>query len=196
MSHRSKWLLALTLCITALGPALTLPALSAHAPTLTAPASPAPDAPRHSPFTPFALPAIGAIKVKDAATVAAKWKTRAQAAQQDYVTAASAAGATMEANAIAAEPTYTAAVTAAASAGHFSKGLRGSGAKYNKNVAAVGGTRFQQGVANGQDAMAAGIAPVLQTIAGLTLKPRGIKGTNQENSNIVATALHKAKFGA
>jgi hypothetical protein len=138
---------------------------------------------------------VMAIKVKDAATVAAKWKTRAAAAQQDYVNAASQAGNTMEANALAAEPVYTAAVTAAASAGHYGKGVRGSGAKYNKNVAAVGGPRFQQGVTNSQDAMASGIAPVLATISGLNLPPRGVKGTNAQRSDIVAQALHKAKFG-
>jgi len=136
-----------------------------------------------------------AIKVKDAATVAAKWKTRAGNAQQDYVNGASAAGPAMEAAALASEDVYKAAVTQAANSGAYGKGVRGSGAKYAKNVAAVGGTRFQQGVSNGQEAMAAGIAPVLSTISSLTLPPRGVKGTNQERSNIVATALRKAKVG-
>jgi hypothetical protein len=86
-------------------------------------------------------------------------------------------------------------VIEAASKNRYGAGVRGSAAKYQKNATTLGPQRFQAGVANAQDAMASAIAPVLQTIAGLTLPPRGVKGTNQERSNIVATALRKMKVG-
>jgi hypothetical protein len=40
------------------------------------------------------------------------------------------------------------------------------------------------------------MGPVLQAIASINLPPRGIRGNNQERSNIVASALRKLKFGA
>jgi hypothetical protein len=74
--------------------------------------------------------------------------------------------------------------------------VRGSAAKYQKNATTLGPQRFQQGVANAQDAYAGSMGPVLQAIAGINLPPRGIRGNNQERSNIVATTLRKLKFGA
>jgi nucleoid-associated protein YgaU len=180
----------------ALGPASVLPTLSAHTPTFSADRptpSHAPTLPELIRLSPFAA---GAIKVKDAGTVAAKWKTRAGNAQGDYAAGVAAAAGDWEAKSAAAEDVYKAAVTDAASKGLYGRGVRGSAGKYQKNATTLGPQRFQQGVANATDAMAAGIAPVLQTIAGLTLPPRGVKGTNQERSNIVATALRKMKVGS
>lgn len=183
-------------CVFAMGPASFLPSLSAHTPTFSAerpntPTGPAlPDLVRLSPMAGMA------IKVKDAGSVAAKWKTRASAASGDYAAGVQGAGADWEAKSAAAEDVYKQAVTQAASTGQYGRGVRGSAGKYTKNATTLGPQRFQAGVANAQDAMAGAIGPVLQTIAGLTLPPRGVKGTNQERSNIVATALRKMKVGS
>jgi hypothetical protein len=180
----------------ALGPASFLPTLSAHTPAFSAnrpTSSHTPALPELIRLSPFAA---GAIKVKDAGTVAAKWKNRAGAAQQDYSNGVSAAAGDWEAKSAAAEDVYRAAVTDAAAKGMYGRGVRGSAGKYQKNATTLGPQRFAQGVAAATDSMAAGIAPVLQTIAALTLPPRGVKGTNQERSNIVATALRKMKVGS
>jgi hypothetical protein len=196
MYNRAKIFLLALLCITALGPAAVLPTLSAHSPTFSADRPT--DAPRPVPGDLVRLSPVTAmaIKVKDAGTVANKWKTRAGAAQTDYANGVAGAAGDWEAKSAAAEDTYKAAVTEAASKGRYGAGVRGSAGKYQKNATTLGPQRFTQGVANAQDAYAGSMGPVLQAIAGINLPPRGIRGNNQERSNIVATTLRKLKFGA
>jgi hypothetical protein len=196
MSKHVKAFLVVLALASALGPALFLPSLSAHTPTIAANRPAAPHAP--TPFDALRVsPLAGmAIKVKDAGAVAAKWKTRASAASSDYTAGVQGAASDWEAKSAASEDVYKQAVVEAASKGRYGAGVRGSSAKYVKNATTLGPQRFQSGVANAQDAMAGAIAPVLQTIANLNLPPRGVKGTNQERSNIVATALRKMKVGA
>jgi len=196
MLKRLQALTALAIVGILCGPALVLPTLSAHTPTLTAPHTPAQPGPLHSPFVP-AVPLVGmAIKVKDAAAIAAKWKTRASAAAPDYTAGVSGAAGTFEQNAAAANDTYKQSVIEAANKDRYAKGIAGSGAKWQKNASTLGTQRYPTGVANAQDAMAAGMAPVVSTLSSLTLPPRGVKGQNQERSNVVATALRKMKYGA
>jgi hypothetical protein len=196
MYQRSKLFLLGLLCITALGPAAVLPTLSAHSPTFSADRPT--DAPRPVPGDLVRLSPVTAmaIKVKDAGTVAGKWKTRAGAASADYANGVAGAAGDWEAKSAAAEDTYRAAVTDAAAKGRYGAGVRGSAGKYQKNATTLGPQRFQQGVANAQDAYAGAMGPVLSAIASITLPPRGIRGNNQERSNIVAMALRKLKVGA
>jgi hypothetical protein len=196
MSFRCKVFVALLLAAIAVGPAVSLPTLSAHAPTLTADSPAQPHAPGLPELAPAPLGFAMAIKVKDVGSIAAKFKTRAQAAQGDYGTGVAGAAADWEAKSAASEDLYKQAVTDAANKGRYGHGIRGAGAKYQKNATTVGPQRYAQGVANAQDAYAQGMAPVLQTIAGLNLPPRQPKGMNGERSNIVATALRRLKVGA
>jgi hypothetical protein len=196
MFKSAKTFLLALLCITALGPASFLPRLSAHSPTFSADRPT--DAPRPGPGDLVRLSPVTAmaIKVKDPGTVAGKWKTRAGAARGDYATGVTGAAGDWEARSAAAEDTYRAAVTEAASKGRYGAGVRGSAGKYQKNATTLGPQRYQEGVANAQDAYAGAMGPVLQAIASINLPPRGVRGTNQERSNMVATALRKLKFGA
>jgi hypothetical protein len=195
MSKTVHKFLLVVVCLCALGPATFLPTLSAHTPTFSA------DSPRapHAPALPDALhlsPLAGmAIKVKNPGDVASKWKGRAGAAAGDYGTGVAGAAGDWEAKSLASEDNYKQSVVDAASKGRYGAGVRGSAAKYQKNATTLGPQRYTAGVANAQDAYAGAMAPVLQTIAGLNLPPRGVKGTNQERSNIVATALRKMKVG-
>lgn len=193
---RARLLRAFALVVLILGPAVTLPTLSAHAPTLSAPSHRAPAPEPGSPFTPLAPVAGVAIKVKDASTIANKWKTRAQAASTDYSNGVNGAGGAFEANAIAANDVYKATVIEAANKDRYAKGLQGSGAKWQKNASTLGAQRFGPGVAAAGDTYAAGMGPVLSTLSSLQLPARSVPGQNQERSNIVATALRKMKFGA
>jgi hypothetical protein len=196
MSLRRMLLLVFTVGAIALGPALTLPVLSAHSPTFTADTAPAPHGPLSSPAAPLA-PMVGmAIKVKDVTAAAKKFKDRASAASGDYSTGVAGAASDWEAKSAAAEETYKSAVIDAAGKGRYGQGVRGSAGKYQKNATGVGPQRYQTGIANAQDGYAQAMGPVLSAIAGLTLPPRGVKGTNQERSNIVATALRKLKVGS
>jgi hypothetical protein len=196
MSKRFNVFCVAVLCMIALGPASFMPRLSAHAPAFTADTPAAPVS--HGPGSLQLLSPMAAmgIKVKDIGTVAAKFKTRAQAAQADYAKGVEGAAGEWEAKSAAAEDVYKAAVVDAASKGRYGAGVRGSAGKYQKNATTLGPQRYQQGIGNAQDAYAQAMAPVLQTIAGLNLPPRALKGQNQERSNIVAMALRKMKVGA
>lgn len=196
MSKRVNMFLLALVCLSAVGPAVFLPSLSAHQPSFSA-ESPAPthapgplDAVRVSPYVGMA------IKVKDAAAAAKKFKDRATGASGDYAAGVQASAGDWEQKSAAAEDVYKAAVIDAAGKGRYGAGVRGSGEKYRKNATTLGPQRYQQGIGNAQDVYATAMQPVLTTIAGLNLPPRGVKGTNQERSNIVATALRKMKVGS
>lgn len=192
----SLTLRVLTLSALLLGPALVAPALSAHSPTFDNPAAPA----SHSPASPLSplVPMLGStqIQTKDAATIANKWKTRAAAAGPDFLAGAVAGSANWEARTLAANENYKTSVTAAAAANRFAKGVQGSGGKLTKNLQAVGQARYTTGVGANSDSYAAGMGPVLQTLNSISLPPRGVKGTNQERANIVATRLRAMKVGS
>lgn len=196
MSFRRRLLTACAVAVLAFGPSLVLPPLSAHLPILTDAHEAPPASPLGSPAAPLS-PLLGmAIRVKDPAAAAKKFKDRASAASADYSAGVQNAGGEWEQKSAAANETYKASVAEAAAKDRYRTGVQGKGAKYTKNATTLGPQRFQTGIANAQDAYAQAMTPVLNTIANLTLPPRGVKGTNQERSNIVAMALRKMKVGA
>ena len=145
-----------------------------------------------------AAAAVGmAIRVKDTGLIAKKFVQRAQQAAPEYTEGVKAAGADWEAGAAAGEDNYKQAVTEAAAQGRFGKGIRAAGAgKYVNNAAGKGAQRFGPGVAQAEGEYAKGVAPVLETLRGLTLAPRGVKGSpqNQARANQVASALREMKL--
>lgn len=197
MRLKTHLLTLAAIALLAIGPALSLAALRFDGPAVTAPAS-APAS--HSPLEalPGALTAIGAIKVKDAASVAAKWRTRAGAAASDYKTGVQGAAADWEANTAAAADNYAQGTSQAIADGRFAKGVRAAGgAKFAQRAGEIGATRYAPGVQASEGAMAQGIQPVLQVIQGITLPPRRPRGDqgNMERASVVAMALRKWKTG-
>jgi len=139
-----------------------------------------------------------AIHVKDAATIAAKYATRAAAAGPDYTTGVQNAGPQWETNTKASEANYGAGVQAAIGRGAFGKGVAKAGAaKFVNNAVKLGAQRYPQGVQNAQGTYATAIQPVLQRIASIDLPPRGPKRSpaNQARANAVATSLGAWKEG-
>jgi hypothetical protein len=196
MSKRLAVLAAVgILCIT---PLLSIPALQAAGLSVQAPTQST-----ASPVSPLAwlgggLAIFGAIKVKDAATVAAKFKQRASAAAGDYKSGVQSAGADWEAGARAGEGNYEQGVTEAIGKKRYGRGIAAAGAaKYVNNAVNLGATRYPQGIQNAEGAYTQGIQPVLQRIAGLTLPPRGPRRSpqNQARANAVALELGKMKDG-
>ena len=140
-----------------------------------------------------------AIQVKDTATVAAKFATRAAAASTDYANGVANAGPKWQAQSLAAEQNYRQGVTDAAGKGRYSAGIQKHGStKYQKNATTLGPQRYGPGVQNAQGAYQAGVDPYLNVIKGLDLPARGPKGSpqNQARANAVAVALRKAKVGS
>lgn len=128
-----------------------------------------------------------AVKVKDATAAAQKFVTRAGAAANDYTAGVANSGNAWQTNTQAAANTYALGVQEAISNGRFQKGVNANAQqKLMTRVAAVGGNRFSTGVQQAGPAWQAGSAPFLATIAGLTLPPRGPKGSAQNNLRVTA----------
>ena len=136
------------------------------------------------------------ISVPSALATAEKWQRRAAAAAPDY-----RLGVTQTTDwsgpTAAAEAVYVQAVTEAAAAGRFGRGVLAAGtAKWKDRSLAVGATRFATGVAAAQDEYRTAMGPVLSLIAGIDLPPRGPRGApeNFERSRLVGDALHQFRL--
>ena len=139
-----------------------------------------------------------AIKVKDAASSAQKFVTRAQSAAGDYSKGVQGAGADWQQKTAGAAEAYAGGVQAAIANGRFAKGVQqAGGAKYEKNASTKGAQRYPQGVAAAGPDWQAATGKFLDTIAGLSLPPRRPKGdpANYQRSQMVGDALRKAKMG-
>jgi hypothetical protein len=198
MTARTRLLVLTAVLALLVGPLAAMPTLQAASLTLHAPAAPVSLVSAPLAWLGGGLAIFGAIKVKDAATVAAKFKTRASAAAGDYKTGVQQAGADWEAGARAGEGNYEQGVTEAIGKKRYGRGIAAAGAsKYVNNAVNLGATRYPQGIQNAEAAYTQGIQPVLQRIAGLTLPPRGPRRSpqNQARANAVAMELGKMKDG-
>jgi len=138
-----------------------------------------------------------AIQMKDTATIARKFASRAAAASPEYKAGVDAtpdwAGPTQ-----AAAPNYEQGVTAAIGRQAFQRGVAAAGTvKWKEKASGVGATRYPQGVGGAEPAYAAGFDKFANVIKGISLSPRGPKGAPQNLQRVsdVATALHRAKTG-
>lgn len=126
-----------------------------------------------------------------------KWAQRSAAASEDYAKGVMNPRRSWQQSTEAAADNYAAGVATAASEGRFAKGVSAAGdAKYKQGVQEKGRTRFQQGVAVSQDNYSRGFAPYKSKLEGVTLPPRGPKGTNYARVQAVGEALRDAKKSA
>jgi len=138
-----------------------------------------------------------AIKVRDAAASAKKFKDNASAAQNTYSAAVATAGPAWAAATKAAQDTYAQGVQLAISQNRFANGVNATSQnKFQTRASGVGPARYQTGVSNGADAWAAGTQPYLNVLASLNLPPRGVKGSQQNIQRVsaVADALRAKKL--
>jgi len=138
-----------------------------------------------------------AITMKDTATIARKFASRAQAAAPEYKVGVDAttdwAGPTQAAGA-----NYEQGVTAAIGRSAFQKGVAAAGtAKWKDKASTMGSVRYSQGVAVAEAAYSAGFDKYANVLKGVSLSPRGPKGSPQNFQRVadVGTALHRAKTG-
>jgi hypothetical protein len=132
--------------------------------------------------------------VKDANTSATKWSARAAAAQSTFL--AGVAGTTKDqaALAAAAEALWAQNVATAAANHRFSHKLTKAGTQaWKAGVAAVGGTRYSQGVGAAGPKYQAGVAPFFAALGSVQLPARGPKGSNGPRVDAVVNALMAAK---
>ena len=128
-------------------------------------------------------------QTKSLSDTSAKWSRRAGIAGQEYTEGVQSprrswAGATQ-----AAEGNYEQGVQASIARKSFGKGVAKAGdAKWKEKASTLGSARFASGVAAGESEYAKGFAPYLSAMAGLTLPPRGAKGSPQNLLRVAAVA--------
>jgi len=135
---------------------------------------------------------MAAAVVPSVSRVAAKWARRAASASGEYEEGVRATTRSWAAAAGAGEGNYRTAVTAAASAGRYGKGVSRAGdSKWKKNTMEKGPGRFSQGVAVSEADYSAQVAPYLDVISKTDLPPRGPAGaeTNYNRSAAIGKAL-------
>ena len=138
-----------------------------------------------------------AIKVKSAADVAKKWGEQTPGRSAYYQAGVQGAGGDWESNTKAAAANYKAAVSAGNIDKLFSGGVANAGAaKYTRKATTVGVERFSSGVTAGIVDYQAGIDPMLQTIASVSLPARAPRGSESNLARVraVATALHAKRL--
>lgn len=136
-------------------------------------------------------------EIKDVTRSAEKWRRRTETAGAEYEEGIRNPRADWADRTAAAEGNYEQGVQAAIQRKSFGKGVRKTGsAGWQEAALAKGPTRFAQGVAQSQDKYENGFRPFAETIAKLTLPPRGPKG-DPKNINrvaVIAKALHERKL--
>lgn len=137
-------------------------------------------------------------QVKSAADSGRKWASRSAAAAPDYKRGVANPKRSWSEATAAAEDAYVAGVTAAAGRNAFSGGVRAAGdGKWSRKAQTVGTQRYAQGVQAAQGDYQAGFEPYKAVIEGVTLAPRGPKGSpsNYQRTQQIGEALHAAKVG-
>jgi len=136
-------------------------------------------------------------EIKSAARSTEKWKRASQSAQPEYTTGVTETKKDWGQNTLAAGESYEQGVTAAIGDKRFQKGVSKAGTdKWRKQTLLKGPARWADGIAKSGNAYEQGFAPFRSVIEGLTLPPRGPKGSPQNLLRVaaVANALHEAKL--
>lgn len=134
--------------------------------------------------------------VPSIAVIGERWARRASAASPDYQSGIEKTSRDWAAASVAAEGSYKQAVTEAAAAGRFGKGVSKAGtAKWRKRAAEVGPARYSQGVQVAQPEFQGGFAPFAEAISRVDLPARGPKGSAQNYGRVqpIGAALNALK---
>lgn len=137
-------------------------------------------------------------QTKSLSDTTAKWGRRAGSAGQEYADGVQSPRRSWAAATQAAEVNYEQGVQASIGRKSFGKGVAKAGdAKWKDRATTLGSARFASGVAASENEYSKGFAPYLSVLAGLTLPPRGAKGSPQNLARVaaVANALRNAKTG-
>lgn len=136
-------------------------------------------------------------KTKGTSATVDKWQRRSSVAQPDYVAGVNNPRQPWDQAAKAGAANYRTAVTQAATEGRFEKGIaRVGNDKWTKGATQKGPARFVEGVQLGGGNFQERINTVLTTIEGVTLPPRGPKGSPSNYGRVtpIGEALRRA-FG-
>lgn len=134
--------------------------------------------------------------IKPIAQISDKWKGNSANAGKAYTDGVTSPRTPWAAAAAAADQARKDGLAAADSRNAFVNGVNAAGdAKWKRNATTLGPSRFASGVANAQADYQSGFAPYHAVISGVTLPPRGAKGSpsNIDRVRAITEALHQAK---
>jgi hypothetical protein len=140
-----------------------------------------------------------AIAIKDVNTLQAKYLSRGSNAASDYVAGVMAPKASQSQSAVAAAPLWQQAVSSPGALARFKSNLSKSGdAGWQAGATGKGKDNYPAGIRRGAPKWAANVGPYLAVISGLSLPPKGIRGSDANIARVsaVATALHAKKTQA
>lgn len=135
-------------------------------------------------------------EIKPLSSIAAKWNRNASAAGQSYKDGVSSPRRSWASSAAAADEARKAGLRDADARDAFRTGVQAAGdQKWKNNAATLGASRYPQGVQNAQPDYTQGFQKFHDIIAGVTLPPRGAKGSpeNLQRVAVIAQALHQGK---
>jgi hypothetical protein len=138
------------------------------------------------------------MNIRDIGSIAKKWSDVTSTKAQYYQAGVQSPKNDWATNTAGAADAYNQGVQAAISRNAFAQGVTRAGTgKWKTNTLNLGVQRWPSGVQNGMTAYQAGFGPYLDVLKGITLPPRGAKGSpqNLNRSAVVANALHMAKVG-
>ncbi|MBA7579393.1 hypothetical protein ES708_21263 [subsurface metagenome] len=138
-----------------------------------------------------------AIAIKSTSDIARKFAEVTPGRVNEYADGVANPKRDWEAETRAAEDNYVKGIQNSIRDKRFGKGVAKAGtAKWRERAMSVGPGRFAEGVAAAGPAYEAGFDPFRNTIAGLTLPPRGPTGDprNIDRVKVIAEALHKKKL--
>lgn len=134
--------------------------------------------------------------IKSLSEIAEKFVRRASGAGEEYRKGVRSAG-DWQGPTAAASGNYAAGVQAAISDDRFTKGVRDvSNEEWKRKAETKGGANYGVGIRSSQDDFTKGYGPFREVVAGLTLPPRGPKGSpeNYDRVRLVGEAQHNAKL--
>src|ERR1700732_863335 len=140
---------------------------------------------------------MSVVAFKDLASSATKFAQSGQNASAAYTKGAGAAGQKWHDNTSASSATWAAGVQQAVTRGAYQKGVDSAGpSAYTAQIAAVGGTRFSDGISKAGPKWQAKFGKIAAMVSGKDLGPRGLKGSpaNKQRAANMSDAWVAAKL--
>lgn len=138
-----------------------------------------------------------AIDIPSMSDITRAWTAGAGAGATRYREGVSRSGVDWEGPTKNAEQAWQQGVQEAAAAGRFGTGVDAAGnEKWRRRSIELGSARFASGIAAAASDYSSGFAPFRDVIAGLTLPPRGPRGSagNLQRVAIITEALHQRRI--
>lgn len=107
----------------------------------------------------------------------AKWAQQTPGRQQYYVSGVQGAAQSWQTGVDGSQSNWEAGVQDAVANRRYANGVAGKGQAYAQKASTIGGTRWAQGVSQGQPAYVTGVQPIFAALSSLTLPAKGPRGS-------------------